>query len=77
MYSLLIVDDEPIIVEGLYDCFQQAEDLPFEVYKAFNGEEALSIARRIRIDILLTDIEMPIVEWIGAAEGYCCAMAKM
>ncbi|WP_308638252.1 response regulator [Paenibacillus silvisoli] len=58
MYRLLIVDDEPIIVEGLSELFLQSE-YPLEVYQAFDGMEALAIARKLRIDILLTDIEMP------------------
>ncbi|WP_337098932.1 response regulator [Paenibacillus sp. YIM B09110] len=58
MYRLLIVDDEPIIVEGLSELFTQSDD-PLEVYQAFDGLEALAIARKLRIDILLTDIEMP------------------
>ncbi|QJD83973.1 response regulator [Cohnella herbarum] len=58
MYRLLIVDDEPIIVEGLSELFQQTE-LPLEVYQAYDGKEALAIARKLRMDILLTDIEMP------------------
>lgn len=58
MYRLLIVDDEPIIVEGLSELFSQS-DHPLEVYQAFDGPEALAIARKLRIDILLTDIEMP------------------
>lgn len=58
MYRLLIVDDEPIIVEGLSELFLQS-DYPLEVYQAFDGMEALAIARKLRIDILLTDIEMP------------------
>lgn len=58
MYRLLIVDDEPIIVEGLSELFQQSE-YPLEVYQAFDAKEALAIARKLRMDILLTDIEMP------------------
>jgi len=59
MYRLLIVDDEPIIVEGLYEKFQQLEGRPFEVCQALGGEEALETARRVRIDLLLTDLKMP------------------
>ncbi|NBD24993.1 response regulator [Paenibacillus glycinis] len=58
MYRLLIVDDEPIIVEGLSELFSQSGH-PLEVYQAFDGLEALAIARKLRIDMLLTDIEMP------------------
>ncbi|TLS53185.1 response regulator [Paenibacillus antri] len=60
MYRLLIVDDEPIIVEGLADLFQ---DLPaahdLEVCTAQSGAEALEVLRATKIDIVLTDIEMP------------------
>lgn len=59
MYRLLVVDDEPIIVEGLFEKFQQLPDASLEVYKALGGEEALDIARRVRIDLLLTDLKMP------------------
>ena len=58
MYRLLIVDDEPIIVEGLGELFLQSP-YPLEVYQAFDGPEALELARKLRMDILLTDIEMP------------------
>lgn len=59
MYKLLIVDDEPIIAEGLYDLFREQETYPLDVYRAGDGEEAYEIAQRMRVDILLTDIEMP------------------
>jgi two-component system response regulator YesN len=59
MYRLLIADDEPIIVEGLYDTFCNIESLTLEVYRAYDGIEAYDICCKSRIDILLTDIEMP------------------
>lgn len=59
MIRLLIVDDEPIIVEGLYELFQQMTHLELEIHQAFDGIEALNIAKTLRMDIILTDIEMP------------------
>lgn len=59
MYRMLIVDDEPIIVEGLYDLFQQADEMTLELYQAYDGIEAWEIAQDVRIDILLTDYHMP------------------
>ncbi|MFD0715404.1 response regulator [Paenibacillus sp. GCM10027626] len=59
MYRLLIVDDEPIIVEGLSALFQRLDRLQLEVYRAFDGYEALELVRKLRMDIVLTDIEMP------------------
>ncbi len=57
MYKILIVDDEPYIVEGLADLFGGNPGL--DVYTAFSGNGALEILDRVRMDIVLTDIQMP------------------
>ncbi len=59
MFRLLIVDDEPIIVEGLAELFQHLSHLELEVHQAYDGIEALEIAKELRMDIILSDIEMP------------------
>ncbi|UZQ86103.1 response regulator [Thermoclostridium stercorarium] len=59
MYTLLIVDDEPIIADGLYEVFQTVEDLELDIYKAYSGDEAYELMKKTRIDIVLTDIRMP------------------
>lgn len=58
MYRLLIVDDEPIIVEGLTD-FLSEQLSGLELVSAYSAREALDVLRAARIDIVLTDIEMP------------------
>ncbi len=68
MYRMLIVDDEPIIVDGLFDLFQQLAHLPLEVYRAYDGKEAMELSRRARMDIVLTDIEMPEMNGIELQE---------
>jgi putative two-component system response regulator len=52
---ILVVDDDPINVELLEDLLHP---LKYEVLKAFNGEEALSIAKKIDLDLILLDIMM-------------------
>ena len=59
MYRLLIVDDEPIITDGLYDLFEDIREPEFDLYKAYSGAEALAVMNRAKIDILLSDICMP------------------
>lgn len=59
MYRILIVDDEEIIVNGLYELLHALEDLELDVYKAYSGEEAIQWLGRTRMDIVLTDISMP------------------
>ncbi|RAP75651.1 response regulator [Paenibacillus montanisoli] len=60
MYRLLIVDDEPIIVDGLIDFFSDLSEFPeLELYHAYSAQNAMNILRSTRIDIVLSDIEMP------------------
>jgi len=59
MYRLLIVDDLPIIVDGLLELFEQTVHLPLEVMKAYSGEEALEVLSCHHIDIVISDIKMP------------------
>lgn len=59
MYRLLIVDDESVIVEGLYHLFQQVNDMELDIIKAYSGSEALDWLNRTPIDIVLSDIQMP------------------
>lgn len=59
MYRLLIVDDEELITDGLYDVFSRLMPDDLDVYKAYSGKEALEWMTRTRIDIILTDISMP------------------
>lgn len=59
MTRLLIVDDEPLILENLYVLFREETDMELEVYKAESAEAALAIIDEVAIDILITDILMP------------------
>ncbi len=59
MYRMLIVDDEPVIVDGMADLFKQVSDMDLEIYIAYSGDEALECLNRIMVDIVLSDIRMP------------------
>lgn len=59
MFRLLIVDDEPDIVESLYVLFTDIKDMELDVYRAYSGKDALDWLNRTKIDIVLTDIRMP------------------
>ena len=55
MFRLLLVDDEQVILNGLYgnvDWFEVGID---EVYKAGDAETALHILENNRIDVVITD----------------------
>lgn len=59
MKRLLIVDDEPFIVNGLYEYMLLGSGLELDVYKAFSGDEAVEWLQRTKMDIVISDIRMP------------------
>jgi two-component system response regulator YesN len=61
MYRILIVDDEPYIVNTLHDQIRESVDFyaELDIYRAFTANTALEYLQRTKIDIVLTDIEMP------------------
>ncbi len=58
MYSILLVDDEKIIREGVFELLSMAE-LDLDLTMAASAVEALSILEQRKIDILVMDIRMP------------------
>ncbi|WP_110930058.1 response regulator transcription factor [Paenibacillus bouchesdurhonensis] len=61
MFKVFIVDDEPFIIEGLYDILDWAK-LGMEIVgHAENGALALEAMKGTPADILITDISMPVM----------------
>lgn len=58
MYNVIIVDDEPIIVEGLQKGIEWANWNCKIAGTAGNGMEGLKLVREIKPDILISDISM-------------------
>ena len=54
--TILIVDDEPILVKGISD-FLQAKG--FSVSQAQDGEEGIRLAQSVKPDLILMDVMMP------------------
>ncbi|MFE6076532.1 response regulator [Paenibacillus sp. NPDC057886] len=77
MYRLLIVDDEEIITDALFETFARYMPDRLDVCKAYSASEALAWMERSRIDIVLTDIRMPgmngleLTEQIQAYWSHC------
>ena len=66
MIRVLIADDQSIVRTGLATILGSQAD--FEVVgQASDGREALDLARRLRPDVCLFDIRMPILDGIEAA----------
>lgn len=68
MQTILIVDDEPNIVEGLASQLQQNYGDRAIVLRAYSGTHALSILRENQVDVILSDICMPDLDGLSLME---------
>lgn len=59
MFSLLIVDDEPMIRRGIKTLIDFKALNIEHVYEAENGKQALELVTKHKIDLILADINMP------------------
>ncbi|WP_308636468.1 response regulator transcription factor [Paenibacillus silvisoli] len=59
MYKIMIVDDEPYIVSGLQDLCADMQEYELDVFCAYSADEAVARLQATRMDILITDIQMP------------------
>lgn len=67
MTSVLIVDDQGVVRAGLRMILEPADDIEV-VAEAENGREAVEVARRLRPDVALMDIRMPLMDGIRATQ---------
>ena len=65
MYSVLIVDDEPIVLEGIRTTIDWENSNFSFAGEASDGEIALSMIQEIKPDILITDIKMPFMDGLA------------
>jgi len=58
LHSILVVDDEPDIVESLKSVFEANLD-SVEVYTALSGAAAIQVLEREKVDLVISDYKMP------------------
>lgn len=63
--NVLLTDDHQIIIDGLKSLLTNQEEINV-VAEASNGREALRILSLIPVDVLLMDIDMPVMNGIDA-----------
>lgn len=59
MLHILVVDDEPFIAGGVSQLLSERSGLEVRVWKALSAKQAIEIFEQNRIDLLITDIQMP------------------
>ncbi|MCR8573384.1 response regulator transcription factor [Streptomyces sp. Isolate_219] len=65
MIKVLVTDDEPLIRAGIRMILTSADDIDV-VAEAANGREAVELARAQRVDVVLLDIQMPVMDGLTA-----------
>jgi DNA-binding NarL/FixJ family response regulator len=63
--SVLIADDHELFVEAL-EAILATDDRITVIGNAKDGQEAVELARRLRPDVVLMDISMPVMDGIEA-----------
>ena len=63
MYRILICDDQPDIVNAL-KIYLTPEG--YDLYEAYNGQEAVELCRKTPMDLILLDVMMPVMDGVTA-----------
>lgn len=67
-YSVMVVEDEPLIRENIIAKIHNANSLFHVSYSASNGQEALNHLEEYHPDVLITDIQMPVMSGLELIE---------
>ncbi|MBZ4487506.1 response regulator transcription factor [Microbacterium sp. cx-55] len=70
MTTVLVVDDQSLIRQAVTDILSSEPDLEV-LGEAVDGNAAVTIAQRLRPDVVLMDIRMPGLDGIGATSAIC------
>ncbi|MFE7311528.1 response regulator [Streptomyces sp. NPDC057555] len=65
MIRVLVTDDEPLIRAGVRMILSSVDDIKV-VAEAGNGREAVELAQTRRVDVVLLDIQMPVMDGLTA-----------
>lgn len=73
---ILVVDDHPIVREGLCALLAVVGDMEV-VGEAANGSEAIDMVRKLKPDVVLMDIAMPVMGGLEATRRICREFPKI
>jgi DNA-binding NarL/FixJ family response regulator len=62
---VIVADDQALVRDGLVALLEVAPDIEV-VGQAEDGEQAVALARRLRADVVVMDIRMPVMDGLAA-----------
>lgn len=68
--SILVVDDDPLILSVMLQVLARAVAPSTQIMTAYNGEEGLKLARQILPDVIITDLMMPKMDGFELVESF-------
>jgi chemotaxis response regulator CheB len=75
---ILVADNKPLIRKMLCKIFRDHKALEI-CDEALNGQEAAEKAERLRPDLIILDLAMPVLDGLRAAEAFAnlCRMSRL
>ncbi len=67
MFSVFLVEDEPLIRQNMRNALENGDEPYICAGEAGDGELALTIIQDVKPDILITDIKMPFMDGLTLA----------
>jgi serine phosphatase RsbU (regulator of sigma subunit) len=65
-YKILVADDSTSVHQSIKLFFSETDDARYIVLSAFNGQEAINMVQEENPDLILIDIEMPVMKGVEA-----------
>jgi DNA-binding NarL/FixJ family response regulator len=65
--NILITDDHQLILDGLKSIIREQEDMNV-VAEANNGQQAITLCNTLKIDLVMMDIDMPVMNGLEATQ---------